>query len=421
MKLLFISAFLCVATPRLFAQNSDLVPAQLVTTSGDTLQGLIKPRDWSGVKQVDFTTSAQAATKSYDLASIQSLYLKDAGEYYYAATVEIDKKPIQINNLERTGARHIVSETVLLELIVRGKLNLYAYRDENHKSHFFIKEPQKEITELPYVRYYSAEGSVVNMPFYLNVLKDLTKDCDAVTIRDQDYERKPLTKIVTDYNRCVGVSVETETKTKQGRSKLNLSIVAGAKYSGFTFDGVDNAMKANGFNNPKGASTANFERATNMVAGLNFEFQPRNPTRKVRLGFGLQWTQAGAFTGLSEPNAVTQRRYSAKFNYLTVGPMFKYQIVRRSNWNIYAKASLAALYLIHYEQNAAIIDLPTHTEKDADFMDYRALGLDFAFHAGIAYKRASFEIGYQRDTMYGEVQSSATTAGLVGLLSYRIF
>ncbi len=57
-----------------------------------------------------------------------------------------------MNELENSAARKMVIETILARLVSGGKINLYYYRDENDKKHFFVNK-QGQAQELAYIEY----------------------------------------------------------------------------------------------------------------------------------------------------------------------------------------------------------------------------------------------------------------------------
>lgn len=85
---------------------------------------------------------------------------------------------------------------VFLEVLLKGKTNLYYYQDENHST-FFVSKDSITLIEVP--------GKVNNeKQYYKSVLREITSDCKEVSdvINLVKYNRKPVTELINRYNNC---------------------------------------------------------------------------------------------------------------------------------------------------------------------------------------------------------------------------
>lgn len=222
---LFLIAVVLMANANLFGQGIR-VPGYVVKASGDTLRGfIIDRRDNWHVAEVEFASSESSPTEKYPVPSMKGFYLEPYRVFYKSAVTEIDIKPVDLDHLEPDGTRNLVMDTLLLERIATGPINLYRYEGKRNKRHFFV-EKDDALTELPFVRFQGPNG-VVNARTYLQTLRTMTSDCGQRLTLPNDYSDNTLTKFIRTYNECRTGKVES----KRTALRLSVGLVAGAGIS----------------------------------------------------------------------------------------------------------------------------------------------------------------------------------------------
>lgn len=204
-----------------FAQT--WVPGNIILKNQEKIDGYI--RDYSNWdrKSVEFSRDAVNTTTTYDIADIDKVHINESNVTYLSRELDIDKKPID-GILERDGVRRIVHERILVKELAVGAINLFGYKDERNKHHFFIqKGDTAKIVELAYVRYLAA-GKLANMPFYQNELRVKTADCNKIKTTNIPYEERYILKLIQTYNSCFDEAVKVTANTD---SKLTFTLQAG--------------------------------------------------------------------------------------------------------------------------------------------------------------------------------------------------
>ncbi|HZY83128.1 MAG TPA: outer membrane beta-barrel protein [Cyclobacteriaceae bacterium] len=366
-----------------FTLGQSMVPGYIVTTKGDTLKGFILDRNnkWSG-NSVSFSSSATGSTETYQLGNITTMYLQPYNAMYHARVVEIDKKPIDMNRIEHDAQRRIVTDTVLLELIARGKITLYNYLDENAKRHFFVQKDGGKIEELPYVRYMSNTGRLTEMNFYQGVLQGLTSDCTVKSNPPTAYEAKSLTRYVNKYNECMGGTVEVNDK-KQG-PKVVPFVMAGIAFGHAKYDGNEiNTLS------PSSASNGTYSSTNGLLAGIGVDLVSRRESNRFTPGIQLVFQQ----TGESRRVLSAGTTYALSFTTVHLGASVKYYFTNGKTVNPYVKLGFSGAYVM----KSKAIRMSASTPQ-RDFAEYNAIAFGYAGGVGASWKNLSLEGRYQEVT-----------------------
>jgi hypothetical protein len=169
-----------------------------------------------------------------------------------------------------------------------GKLKLFDYTDEKSKRHFFVQKDDGKIDELPYVKYLSTTGKLVEMPFYQGTLKNLTKDCRTINEPPSTYAEKPLTRYVNSYNECMGISTAPKKKEK---SRLVPFVMAGVAIGHGSFHGNETGSFSG-----TSAGTGKYSSTTGFLAGAGFELASSRASSRFLPGIQVAYQQTGKTT-----------------------------------------------------------------------------------------------------------------------------
>ena len=143
----------------LFAQK-NFQPGYIINNSGQKIEGFIDYRKWDrNPDKISFMVTMEGEPITYSPLDIKSFYVKDEMSYYLkdemyiSAIVDIDKSPYSISELTQDFNGKFEKEVVFLSLYIQGAYNLYYYKDENKKIHYFINNQGNEIEELIFRKY----------------------------------------------------------------------------------------------------------------------------------------------------------------------------------------------------------------------------------------------------------------------------
>jgi hypothetical protein len=384
----------------------------LITSANDTLRGFISLDENLKTKAIQFKQSLTDQPRAYSLSEFSSVYLKKYNEYYFSFSLEVDKKPIRLNNLDATPGRVMVNETVLLKLLASGKISLYTYKDEVNKPHFFVQIGDK-IEELAYV-IYSRSSAVVELRYYIETLKEITKNCDKVRINKPSYNEGHLIPIIANYNSCFEDKKYVKSKEKL---KFTGGIILGGSHAGFKYTGEDYTSTSY---YSKGASNVNYNTKLSGFGGFFIEAKTR---RLSRLGFGFQllWQKSGNFVGKYE-DVFFASQYNANFSFLSPSINLKYVILKAKRGVTYARIGAGFNYTLNSSTKAFIQDkVANQAAYDKSFMNFNSIGSGVYGGIGVSVQKGFIELQLKSNQFIGTNSVIAKVAGANLVVGYYIF
>jgi hypothetical protein len=209
---LFLIAGLLLNTLLINAQK-DFRPGQLVKVNGDTMTG-----------EIDFRGDLL-------MGQVCRFKLNDNDK-------EVVYSPFDINEFRFNGSKYFVSKEVngqkiFLEFLIKGKINIYSYRDQKG-DHFFIEKEGLGLSELPY-----EEGTTYkdNTPYefkstthigLLNIYMNDAPDFQSRIAKMNKPKQGWLVDLAEDYHKKVCKDEACIIFEKQlPFIKVNLELVAG--------------------------------------------------------------------------------------------------------------------------------------------------------------------------------------------------
>lgn len=377
-------AIACYCIPA-FAQT--LAEGYIVKNSGDTLRGFIRERvDWFQ-PYIDFAKTESSELVGVPLYDIKAFYLKKYDAYYYGRILEIDKKPVDVANLERLPARKMVKDTIALRLLVKGAVNFYDYTDENFKQHFFVQKNNGDVEELAYVRYMAQRGSVAEMPYFVEPLRKMLEGCDKVNQNLIRYDEKALTKVVQQYNSCFGTS-EQFGKEKE-HAKLRISAFAGGGISKMGFKDEKHIIGAD----PAGAK---WPTTSSVLGGVRLDLIPGRDAVRFIPAFELMFQKTGESKASRHLNTADEN-LAMGFTFINLGLSIKYLIVKTENVNVYLKGTVNGANVAGATSTYTKDDLLLHqTTGPATFATYNKFGFAYGGGLGASFNKLSLDLNYNK-------------------------
>jgi hypothetical protein len=147
MRLLFLALLITILNA-CFAQK-NFVPGYVITNSGDTVRGRINYQGWThNPRSIQFQLAEGAETRDYTVNNLRSFEVTGK-DNYRSAVVQRSTKPIDISQLKVGYSDTVLTDTVFLRLVVKGKWNLFELNV--NKSIFYLQVDDGPIEELRYV------------------------------------------------------------------------------------------------------------------------------------------------------------------------------------------------------------------------------------------------------------------------------
>ncbi len=201
----------------------------------------IKNNEWNvSPRTITYQLNENSSPIEGDITDIKEF--KVSSEKYRRFTVDIDQSETGIQNLSTSPDPEFKEETLFLKLLVEGKATLYVSRQ--HQKYFYSIN-NDSATQLIHKEYiakttvdtkthnYNDTKNVIrsNDGYKFQLLKDLKcSDINIQSFNSLEYEKKDLSKLFEQYNKCVGATY-TNYEESNNKAPLSLHIKAGAKYS----------------------------------------------------------------------------------------------------------------------------------------------------------------------------------------------
>ncbi len=207
-------------------------PGYYITVLGDTVKTNIS------IEKKDQSIDKVATPEGLFLAPKDLLGFGVNQVNYVVKSVSVDKTP----------TLGVVTETVFLEVMVRGKMSLYTMIDEHEKVHFYI-ENENGTHELSVKLVKQSEGvSYQRLETYKGTLKGLFPSCTDIfpAIDKTVLSRKGIQAIFKRLYVCrFGEDVPIENKGLD-KPVTDIGIIAGVSSSGVDFNADKGTTSSNG-------------------------------------------------------------------------------------------------------------------------------------------------------------------------------
>ena len=269
---------------------------------------------------IKYKLSENDNIKEIDVNSIKELRIYDK-VIYYKFNVDMNSSSTRISELDYEKKLRTIKKNILLEIIEKGKINLYLYRDiEGKSSFYYLKDDDSNPELLDYKKYKSGESIVVvseNNDFR-NEIYNLVKESN-ISIEEVEnlkYEDRDLIKIIKKYNQINNNSVEIDNNKKENRFKMLFK-------PRFSFNNSNVKYELLNDNN---SSNANFDNINNFSFGFDYEIDAfNNLSIAVSLNYGqLSSETTQTVYGVSAPDIIVPAKidYEYLHNYIAFRKYF---------------------------------------------------------------------------------------------------
>jgi len=199
---------LILLLPFVLSAQTSLAPVELVLDNGKVRNGFINEKDWQPFTGRFIFKPAKDSAIFIGVDSVNELTIGEEPElqryFGYKGPVfqhrdESGAIPRALNEIK------IKTDTLLLEAVVLGTVNLFAYQPEEGDAHFFIQKGE-EIEELSTYRYIgpTARQQITRSVEYRTQLRTALNDCYGLeewvgVVRPDEVD---LRKLIIAYNEC---------------------------------------------------------------------------------------------------------------------------------------------------------------------------------------------------------------------------
>lgn len=348
-QLLFLT-FIVISHISVLAQND-----WLITANGDSLVGNI---DVKKFKTIEFT-SKQQSKKTFKPSEIRNCWSK--GVLYKFAKVSYNTTSQSNLKITHTSAQPVMmTDEVLLQVLINGKLSLYYFKEEDDKIHYFLEKDDKleELIVVKFVRDANPSRVLVN-ELYKKTFENFLSDCQSIT-KDWSipFEEKSFKSIVNSYNNKCGFS---DYSAQDLKSKFRYGLQAGIGVRRMTL------ISRVGF----------LEDETyishNISAGMNMQYSPSRFQKNWYYDFGFSMTRLPNLPVRFLPLIRLEATANYRFNKGKISPI------------------LIVGYALERDQDASALPISAHAP---------VLGLNIPFGRSSIDTRLYFSIDADPDKFY---------------------
>ena len=394
--------------------QQNFVEGYVLTSTRDTLSGFISDKATEQrVADIRFKKNlTDTQVIRYTPAEVSGFYLQNTNEFFLSQSVDIDKKPVRLGELEPDGNQRIFKETVFLKLLVKGKANLFFYQDENGKSHYFIQKDNADIKELGLVKYSVKSGDFGTLALYKEQLKKLLGDCPQSKPEGIDFTDSALKKAIQKYNQCMDASVSyTEKKEKL---KFAFGFIAGVGAAKGKFNTDDTYSRE-----ITTASGISYTRPVGAIGGISCELIRKSAASRLTVCFDLLYKQQSFSGNAAGTGRFDKYEVSLNLSYLQLDYMVKYAFPGQVR--PYLKLGVLTNKTIK-NQNTLVLQYAGSVSPDPmnTITQFGNFSAGFTGAAGISFQKLSAELRYEFNSLSSSSQKisfNTTTAYL--LIGYR--
>jgi hypothetical protein len=199
---LFFAVFLTAVFSFEKVRSQHFEEGYVVTAGNDTLKGFVSQTS-DAASFIGFKKSlSDPEAVAFRPPQLNAFYVKQWGEIFVSKVVDLDVKPVKLDELDDNGSSKFIRDTLFLKLLVKGKVSLYQYTDKTNKIHYFFQEGDREAKELLRFKYRKLSDLIV-INLYRQQLKERLTGCAADYSR-LGFNESELKKAILTYNQCVG-------------------------------------------------------------------------------------------------------------------------------------------------------------------------------------------------------------------------
>ncbi|MEZ4888639.1 MAG: hypothetical protein R3E32_28195 [Chitinophagales bacterium] len=261
--LAFFTSYLFMVLNAVAQEN--YVEASITTLQGENLNGWIDYRDWQqSPSKIDFKETLEGNEKEYYPVDILEFSVGEA--IYKSAVIEIEQSSRKIENLDANKDLKLSKDTVFLETLIEGEVELYAYDGKNSGINFYIKEDES-YTLLQYKKYMDDNASKVKeFKGYIYQLLQYMEKCSEMqtNLTKTVYTKVSLKKAFKNYYRCIDALPDFERKGN--KIALKLGVVGGINYTSMSL--ISNSQKHIVFDDIKLSNSVDATYGVNLEAFL---------------------------------------------------------------------------------------------------------------------------------------------------------
>jgi hypothetical protein len=227
--------------PNLLFSQVNFQTGFIVDKNMDTIKGLVDYQRWDVTPTaIKFKTQSESSIIQYKPNEIQCFGV--SGEIYTCGIVNIEETLYKEKAVEGFPKYKYRTDTVYLQVLIRGEKSLYYRKDNDSKTYFYIN-PDNRFQWLIHREYLNNNYGnifVVTDQKYKGQLNLYLVDCPTLrkNISSTGYNSKELLSLFNDYYTCK--NNKTAYQIKVEKSKPEFGLIGGMSFTQIKFVGDNN-------------------------------------------------------------------------------------------------------------------------------------------------------------------------------------
>ncbi|MBC8753820.1 hypothetical protein H2O64_04010 [Kordia sp. YSTF-M3] len=389
-----------MTTSGIFAQV-NFEKGHFITESDQKIECYIKNEDWNNTpSKFEYKETLDGDVKVLRLGNFKTLVIDNAFKFE-KHTVQFDDSSRALNELSFDRNPNFKEKTVLLNVLIEGKVTLLSYIDNEIRAYYYKKGTGK-VAPLIYKVFTTEDRKILYNTRYRQQL--LTEfPCDAITentILKTDYSAGDLSSFFLKYNECEGETAIQYKKTKKGT------------FHGRVFGGFYNSSSDTELELPVlTRSGIDMEAAWAPTFGVELEYVLPFNKNKWSVFIAPNYSSyegEGSFFDL-----MVERRFSVEYSAIQIPIGFRHSMFINDNSKIFLSG-------------AVLIDIPLTTGTGGNVTlpegDFRT-SAGTAIGIGYSYDKYSIEARYlpNRELLERSTQASVKLNQFSITVGYTIF
>lgn len=365
-----------VLSPMISFSQGDFRPGFVIMSNGDSVAGYVDYRmDKKHWKNCYFRPSKKESTQRYSPQQVSD-YGISSDKRYRSISLAEDSAP---------------GEKVFVEVIVKGTLSLYRYKNIFYidKDGKVTKLPErtKTLVEIGGKKAYKTDRT------YIGLLNVAMADCKLVA-DNTNYKERDLTNIVQNYNRCHDQEGQVY-KEKKPFTKFAFQAFGGVDLSSLHLENVE---------------TSSFEQSNSPIFGIGVDISSPRLNDKIFFSFELDYLKK-AYQGSSRQqteHSMLYYDYDIDVSFLKIPIGFRYNFLKeaqtpyvRIGISEYVGLKSSVELVQEQEQNGVVETQVTNYELESRSQTGFWLGVGFSrnvwkgkkFFVEFRYERAKGLLG----------------------------
>lgn len=199
-----------------------------IRNNNEKVECEIKNEDWfKNPTEITYRLEEDTTDKVISIEEIQSFQILNKSKYI-KKNVEVNKSENDIYGFNNKRTYRFERETILLEVILEGKLSLYQYTNSNF-TNFYIHKRGEETELLVYNEFISDEGKINHDRHYRQQLINHMQGSGIPisSFKKLLYYKKELSNLVKKYNKAMGEEIKDFVGKKINQKPFNFYIRPG--------------------------------------------------------------------------------------------------------------------------------------------------------------------------------------------------